>query len=162
MTKDYTSDTAEHSYRVSIEMDTIYPDTMTDQGVRACDLLPIDDAKLTPGDPSPLGRDVDGDLVYPEYPDYTFLRMGRKNAAQLAHMIATDHAITEEPRPPFAPGSPELFCSQFINVALPTCFYDESNHGKLRRERDIGALLAGDFDVISPLWRYRDCDPGAA
>lgn len=140
------------TFRAVLDADNMEPGVMTDAGIRVADLQPIENCVLTPGDPAPIGRTKDGDLVYPEYPDRTWVYFARANAAQLAHIVAKAHGMTSLPEPPFAEGSPERLIIPLINAALPRAFYEPTAHGDLARATDINRILAGEMDAVSRHW----------
>jgi hypothetical protein len=148
MSNDFPHNSNLHHINPTLDFDCIWPETITDTGEFARDLIPVGDCLLTPGDPVPLGRTEDGELAYPEYPTRTTLSISRKDAAKLAHMLAAAQQITEAPEPPFKPGTSDLLLMSLLNAALPSAFYPDSAHGNLARKSDILSVLKGDLQVM--------------
>jgi hypothetical protein len=133
-----------YSYTVTLDVWGDDPDAMTDAGVRIRDLSPIGDCSLTPGDPSPIGRTEDGDLAYPVHRDTTYMRLSRREAAELAYLLATARGMRKAPTPPLAEGDEQLLFS-LLQEALPPVFWGDTGHAQVEREARLAAIFAGDF-----------------
>jgi hypothetical protein len=93
----YLDNDSAQSYRASIDWHNIEDDMMTDAGVRVCDLHPIQDCILTPGDGSPVGRTEDGDLAYIIRRESTTLDIKRVTCAELAVLMLKDGLVKGMP-----------------------------------------------------------------
>lgn len=131
-------------YRALIDSDTISETDMTDDGTLVTDLRPIGDAMLCPGDPSPVGRNDAGDLVYVVRKEETWMRLQRSQAAYLASLHAKAAGITRLPEYPLKDQSERLLI-QLLEEALPQVFFVTA-HEKLSRAAQIEDILSGKLD----------------
>lgn len=93
----YLDNDSAQSYHAAIDWNNIEDDMMTDAGVRVCDLHPIQDCILTPGDGSPVGRTEDGDLAYIIRRESTTLDIKRVACAELAVLMLKDGLVKGMP-----------------------------------------------------------------
>lgn len=142
-------------YYANIDSYGLSAETMTDGGIPMSAVQPIDECTLTPGDPSPCGRTVDGDLVYPILPKDTHLRLRRQDLAWLAYLVARDQAIRRIPEPPFHNPDVQLFM-QLLGEALPEELFEDSAHGRLARQQGLDAILEGRMDRLPPVILGKD------
>lgn len=146
-------DRSNHTYSATVQIDESHSGIMTDTGVQVQDLLPIGDAILTPGDPSPIGRTEDGDLAYAIFPSETHMRLTRREVANLAYAWAKAHNITDEPNYPLEIGSPEILFASLVSEALPDELYQDTKHGDMAKTQDLKDLLAGNIEALEHLWQ---------
>jgi hypothetical protein len=137
-----------YGYRVgSVDFYGLTNHSMTDSGYRIGELEPIDNADLTPGDPSPAGRTPDGELAYPEHLDYTYTRLSRVEAARLAFLQAQAMGVTELPTYPLKTDD-QMLLMTLMGSAVPTVFFEDSNHGQMAKAEAQHAVLKGEFDKL--------------
>lgn len=137
-------DNLESHYDVELDLYNIDENTMTDSGLRVGELEPIESCSLTPGDASPVGRTSDGDLAYPVHKTKGSVELSRRTAAELAHLYAKSHDITEMPSYPLQ--KPEhLTFYELFNVAVPEVLFADSNHGKVAYKAACQAVLEGNW-----------------
>ena len=136
-------------YRAGIDGHELDPDTPTNRpGLVVGAVAPIGDAVLTPGDPSPVGRCADGDLVYPERLEATTLSLTRRDAARLAHLLARASGIAHPPVPPIP--DDQVLLKTCLDAAVPSVFFTETAHGRQAYRQAQTAVLAGAADA--PGW----------
>lgn len=129
-------------YTADIDFAEIDETTMTDAGVRVGQLEAIGDCSLTPGDPSPIGRTSEGDLAYPVFPTKATIDVSRRGAAELAHLYARAHGITEVPEYPLRSPENHTFM-ELLRQAVPEVLFEESNHGQVAYKGACQAVLEG-------------------
>ncbi len=137
-------DNLDSHYDVELDLYNIDENTMTDAGVRVGELEPIGDCSLTPGDPSPVGRTSEGDLAYPVHQTKGSIELSRRTAAELAHLYAKAHGITEVPSYPLKKPEHHTFFELF-NAAVPEVLFNESNHGQVAYKGALQAVLDGNW-----------------
>lgn len=120
------------TYKVEIDGSDITVDTMTDCGIPVGQLKPIGDCSLTPGNPSPVGRTVEGDLAYAVLENEEFVQMTRAEAAHLAHLFIKAHAahdLTQEG---------QRLLARLVDAAAPKPLFPDTAHGALAWEHAVG------------------------
>lgn len=119
-------------YRAEIDSYKITVDTMTDCGIPVGQLEPIGNCSLNPGNPSPVGRTVDGDLAYAVLETEEFVQMTRAEAAHLAHPFIKAHVgqgLTEEG---------QRLLDRLVDAAAPKPLFPDTAHGTLAWEQAAG------------------------
>lgn len=131
-------------YSAELDLGDIDENTMTDVGLRVGELEPIDDCSLTPGHPSPVGRTSENDLAYPVHQTKGFVELSRRTAAELAHLYAKAHGITEVPSYPLEEPEHYTFFELF-HTAVPEILFADSNHGQAAYKGAVQAVLDGNW-----------------
>jgi hypothetical protein len=141
----YVDDPANEGYSVEVDFHQITDDTMTDAGIRVGDLAPVGDVSLTPGDPSPVGRDADGDLTYAIHEEHSYIYFERQEAAELAHIYAKAQGFTDLPKVPLDTPAKSLM-TRLMNEAVPPLLFGPSNHQQVIYDAAVSAVFNGDWE----------------
>jgi hypothetical protein len=141
----YVDDADFHTYSAQLDLHEFSDDTMTDEGALVGDLQSIEDCVLTPGHPSPIGRTQDGDLAYPVHELESWVQLDRRFTAELAHLYAKAHGITEMPQMPLDTPVARNFYN-LITEAVPEVLFGDSNHQQIAYQGAIKAVIQGDWE----------------
>lgn len=135
-------DTREGGYTAMLDLDAFEATTPTDAGMPLSMLDDVGDAMLTPGDPSPAGRDPDtGDLAYVVPRSADWMHLPRADAAVLAALVSGAAAAGTLP---LERARAEKLCRALAAHAFPLPLAEGTAHGALARAALERAVATGD------------------
>jgi hypothetical protein len=143
------------SYWAEMDASDITPETMTDAGLPVSELIPVHDACLTPGHPSPVGRTPDGNLAYVEHAQEASIMLPRAHLGLLAYLVER-HINDQSNIDPEIVQDLTPLRDQLLNTAVPEALFDQSAHGEIARKMVQEKTLMGNFGDLYDLTDYYD------
>lgn len=151
---DFFSNDDRFGYRVEVDFHDIDENTLNDSDTPTAELQPVKSCSLTPGVPSPMGLNADGELVYPVHRGSCWAEFDRADLARLANAWAKDQGITAVPEHPYATPASYLL-GKLLSEAMPRQFFGADNHGEMAHRAALQAVIDGDLAPLDPLWAER-------